>query len=153
MDIESQMKRFFTAILALLVITAASLQTSHVIADEVTDDTNLIIIDTAHATAVEAGGDTQIEFRVTNIGRRPLNLQAVQSDFATGSRIVVSDPFDGPFEVDDLSLLHDETLDLASSHIRVELLNLTQSIETGSTVEFELVFRQFITAGRAHVHQ
>ena len=48
------MNRIFLALMALSLIVSAA---SHGYADEVTDDTNLIIIDKAHVSAVETGGE------------------------------------------------------------------------------------------------
>lgn len=121
-------------------------------ADDVKNDNSFVSIEAAHVLATEAGGTSQLQFKITNNGRESVNLTSVRSSLAQDARITIFDPYQGRQVIEDLSVQRDETLDLASSHIRVELINLTKDIEPGSTIEFELVFRKFSATALAHVH-
>lgn len=122
------------------------------IADDVRNDNSFVSVEAAHVSATNAGGTALLQFKITNNGREPVNLRSVRSDFARTSRVTIFDPYEGRQVIEDLSVLRDETLDLASSHIRVELINLIKDIEPGSTIEFEMVFRRFSATAEAHVH-
>jgi copper(I)-binding protein len=122
------------------------------IADDIRNDNNFVSIEAAHVSATKAGGTAQLQFKITNQGNEPVNLRSVRSHLAQNSRVTIFDPYQGRQVINDLSVLRDETLDLSSSHIRVELINLSKDIEPGSTIEFELIFRRFSTTAEAHVH-
>ena len=122
------------------------------IADDVRNDNNFVSVEAAHVSASKAGGTAQLQFKITNNGNQPVNLKSVRSSLAQTSQVTIFDPYQGRQVIDDLSVLRDETLDLDTSHIRVELINLSKDIEPGSTIEFELVFRRFSTTAEAHVH-
>jgi copper(I)-binding protein len=122
------------------------------IADDVRNDNSFVSVEAAHVLATKAGGTAQLQFKITNNGNESVNLTSVRSNLTQVSRITIFDPYQGRQVIDDLSVQRDETLDLASSHIRVELINLTKDIKPGSTIVFELVFRKFSATAEAHVH-
>ncbi len=122
------------------------------IADDVRNENGFVSVEAAHVLATKTGGTAQLQFKVSNLGDDPVNLVSVRSTVAPVSRMTIFDPYQGRQAVDDLSVRRDETLDLDTSHIRVELINLNKDIRPGSTIEFELVFRQFSATAEAHVH-
>lgn len=122
------------------------------IADDVRNDNNFVSVEAAHVSAAKAGGTAQLQFKITNHSNEPVNLRSVRSKLAQLSRVTIFDPYQGRQVIDDLSVRRDETLNLDSSHIRVDLINLAKDMEPGSTMEFELVFRRFSTTAEAHVH-
>ena len=122
------------------------------IADDVRNDNSFVSVEAAHVSAAKAGGTAQLQFKITNHGSDPVNLSSVRSKLTELSRVTIFDPYQGRQVIDDLSVRRDETLNLDSSHIRVELINLSKDIEPGSTIEFELMFRRFSTIAEAHVH-
>jgi len=97
------------------------------IADDVRNDNNFVSVEAAHVSATKAGGTAQLQFKITNHSNEPVNLSSVRSRLAQLSRVTIFDPYQGRQVIDDLSVRRDETLNLDSSHIRVELLNPLRS--------------------------
>ncbi|NNJ74237.1 MAG: copper chaperone PCu(A)C [Anderseniella sp.] len=136
----------------LVCIFFSTISLPQAIADDVRNDDHTVSVEAANVPATKAGGTARLQFKIINHGNEPVNLRSVRSDLAKGTRMTIFDPFLGRRAIDDLSVLRDETLDLDTSHIRVELVSLTEDMEPGTTIEFELVFRRFSTTAEAHVH-
>ncbi len=136
----------------LIYVCLMSINSFVASADDIGNDNSFVSVEAAYVSATKIGGTAQLQFRITNNGNTSVNLTSVRSHLAQRSRITILDPYSGRQEISDLSVQRDETLDLASSHIRVELINLNADIESGSTIEFELVFRRFSATADAHVH-
>ena len=136
----------------LVCIFFSTISLSPAIADDVKNDDYAVSVEAANVPATKVGGTAQLQFKIINHGNESVNLRSVRSDLAQVTRMTISDPFLGRQAIDDLSVLRDETLDLDTSHIKVELINLKEDIKPGTTIEFELVFRRFSTTAEAHVH-
>lgn len=134
----------------LVLFFAISTHTA-AMADETSEQKTGILVEEAHITVSEDPSIAGLEFSITNMGSSDVTLISLSSMltdrieifiYEGGNRTVISD----------LAILQEETLDLASSHIKVELVGVKQKLQPGSTFEFNLHFRDFQTTAIAHVH-
>lgn len=134
---------FIVLIFSLIPITGA---------DETSEQTTGIIVEGAHATIHKERLSAGLEFSVTNMGPRDVTLLGLSSDLAESIEVYFFE--DGKRSIiSDLTILQEETLDLASSHIKIELIGIKRKLSSGSTFEFILNFRDFKTTAVAHVHE
>lgn len=134
-----------------LLIFGISIEQS--IADRTTERTDDVLIEQASATRAKVGETAFLRFQVSNYTSDTIRLIGVRSPVTRQANLIIVMPDVGAQVVNSLSILEEETLNVASSHIRVELKNVTSRIEAGSDVEFELIFENFITTATAHVHK
>jgi len=141
--------RLFSALFGALVLVSVSVVG---IADESAEHIDGLIVEDATISTAKRGGTVYLRFKITNDSGKPVTLHSIKSPVSRDARIVVVDPIYGPQRTNDLSILRDETLNLASSHIRVELRNTNRSIKPDALVPFELIFRRSSMHAEAHAH-
>lgn len=135
-----------------LLATALAITVVQAAADETTEQTEGIIVEDAVVTPARRGETAYLYFKVTNIGVERAMLLSVQPEIPSVAQIILTAPEKEPQVITQLLILREETLDFASSHIRVELKDIQTPIEAGSTLKFDLVFRRFTTSASAHAH-
>jgi copper(I)-binding protein len=141
---------FLVGITIFLLVSAAS--GGRALSDELTETVGGILVEDAVITPVKAGGTAHLQFKVTNFGSNSVNLRAVRSNVARVGRMTMLQPDSKPEIVSSFLILSEETLNLSTSHVRVELRDVKQAIEKGSSVEFDLIFRKFKMSASAHAH-
>jgi len=79
-------------------------------------------------------------------------LIGIRSKKAESGALMIQ-PVGGPAQAADQYLVKsEETLDLATSHIWMELRGMHTPLTAGEAVEFDLIFRNGVSTGVAHVH-
>jgi len=121
-------------------------------ADETTEQIPDIIVEQAVMTPATAGGTSQLRFKITNLSSNSVKLIAVRACASKNVRILMDVHDNGHEHVSGLLIRPEETLSFSSSHIRVELANLTRDIKLGTKVEFHLEFQGFSADAVADVH-
>jgi len=141
--------RLFSILFGALVLGSVSVAGN---ADESTEHIDGLVVENATISTAGRGGTVYLRFKITNDSRTPVTLHSIRSPMSSDIQIVIIDPSYGPRRISDLSILREETLNLASSHIRVELRNTNRSIEPDTLVPFELIFRRSSMHAEAHAH-
>lgn len=121
-------------------------------ADQTKEILDGVAVEDAVATAAPSGGVSEVRFRLDNASGRTLRLRGVKSKLAGSAALVMRMPETGPTDVESLTVLDQETLDLRSSHIWIELRDLTLPLDANDVVGFELVFDKGVVHAVAHVH-
>lgn len=120
--------------------------------DETVEILDGVLVEGAVMSAAEAGGASELRFRLDNASGRTLTLTGAGSPLAESGALVMRMPEDGPTEIDGLTVLDQEVLDLLSSHVWIELRGLEQAVQPGDTVDVELLFDTGAVGAIAHVH-
>lgn len=141
--------KLFSALAGTLILVSASVPA---IADESAEHIDGIFVEDAIISTAKKGETAYLRLKITNDSGSPVTLHSIRSTVSNDTRFVVVDPIYGPYRTNDLSILRDETLNLASSHIRVELKNTNRSIAPDTIVPFELIFRRSSMLAQAHAH-
>ncbi len=121
-------------------------------ADIISEERDGVYVEDAFITASKKGGTATLKFKITNFGLRSISLQGIKSKMSETGKIVINVPESGPEPIKNLLILEEETLNLASSHLKGEFYNLTDDLVAGTDMEFTLVFTDFTTTAIAHVH-
>lgn len=147
---SSLLPKLFSALVGTLMLASVSVPG---ITDESAEHIDGIIVEDAIISTTNRGETAYLSLKITNDSGSPVTLHSIKSPVSSDTRLVVVDPIYGPQQTNDLSILRDETLNLASSHIRVELQNTNRSIVPDTIVPFELIFRRSSMLAQAHAHQ
>lgn len=139
------------AFLAHAVFGLALLMAPIAMADATGEPISGLVIEDAVVSVAPKGGTAVLEFRIENLSSRHVTLLDIRSKLA-GKVVMRVGKGAGAEESTALAIRQDETLDLRSSHIRVELRDLVRSIASGETVRFELVFATGTAIAEAHAH-
>ena len=122
-----------------------------VTADETGEPISGLIIEDAVVSVAPKGGTATLGFRIENLSSGSVSLIGVRS-MRAGKVVMRVGTGDVTEELTALAIHQDETLDLRSSHIRIELRNLVRPIKTGEMVRSELVFNTGTAIAEAHAH-
>ena len=125
---------------------------SIVSADEISEHIDGIYVEDATITPAKKGKTATLRFRMTNFRRKHVTLIGLRALFAKTGKMVMLIPEKGPENVSSLTILSEEVLDFATSHLKGELHDVESDLVLGSNIEFELVFTDFTTTATAHVH-
>lgn len=120
--------------------------------DESSEPISGLYIEDAIATPARAGETALVGFRIDNFSGRSVRFLGVRSERSESAAIMLRSRRSGAQEAETLFLRHDETLDLLTSHMWIELRNVTDEIKTGDTVAFELIFGTGTVQAQAHAH-
>lgn len=121
-------------------------------ADETAEPISGLLIEDAVVTPAPVGRTAMLGFRIDNFSGRSVTLIGARSPRA-GSGVLMIGSHGGKAEVATaVSIRQDESLDLRSSHIWIELRDIRQAIEPGDMVPFELIFATGTVAVQAHAH-
>ena len=134
----------------VLLVLSAALSLAN--ADETSERATNVVIEEATIAPSNMGSAAPLKFRISNLGRNRLTLKGAQAKVAERVRLSMNLSGNGFEEVTELYLLPDETLDLRSSHIKVELVGLKRDLKAGEQIEFILDFGDFKTSAVADVH-
>ena len=121
-------------------------------ADESSEPISGIYIEDAVATPAAAGETAIIGFRIDNFSGRNVLLMGVSSENAETALMMMRGGGAGTHIATGVSVFQDETLDLRTSHMWVELRGLKSAIEDGDLVPFELLFARGGVYVQAHAH-
>lgn len=121
-------------------------------ADESSEPITGLYIEDAVATPANAGETAIIGFRIDNFSARNVSLMGVSSQIADSASIMMRGGGVGTHIATAASVMQDETLDLRTSHMWVELRGLKTEIREGDLVPFELVFAHGRVGAQAHAH-
>ena len=135
---------------AFLMISALGQGTTR--ADESSEPITGLYIEDAVATPADAGETAIIGFRIDNFSGRNASLMGVSSQTADSASIMMRGGGVGTHVTTAVSVMQDETLDLRTSHMWVELRGLKSEIREGDLVPFELVFARGRVIAQAHAH-
>ena len=136
-------------VFALLLKVAVTPST----ADESFEPLSGVTVYDAVVDSAPTGATSRLQMKIENLSSEDITLIGVRSSIAaSGALVVVGGP--EPDAETSLVLLirQEETLDLQSSHIRLELRGLKSPLTKGDSAPFELVFRRGVALGMAHVH-
>ena len=139
--------KLFSVLFGVLVLVSVSVAG---IAHESAEHIDGLIVEDATISTAKRGGTVSLRFQITNDSGMLVTLRSIASPVSSDIRIVVVDPSYGHQRTNNLSILRDETLNLASSHIHVELRNTSRTIEPDTLVPFELIFRRSSMHAEAH---
>ena len=136
-----------TIFLAVLVSTTVSF------ADETTEDVDGILVENAQIIRIQSDENrAQLKFSVSNFGTNDVTLVGLSSEVAGGIEMYFFSSDGTKQMVTDLTVLQEETLNLASSHIKIDLVDVKRELNPGMKVEFKLNFRGFHSLAMADVH-
>lgn len=121
-------------------------------ADESSEPITGIYVEDAVATPANAGETAIIGFRIDNFSARNVSLMGVSSQIADSASIMMRGGGVGTQVTTAVSVMQDETLDLRTSHMWVELRGIKSEIREGDLVPFELVFARGRVSAQAHAH-
>ncbi len=143
---------FFRSIRILALAMIFAVLATFAAADEASETSDGLHIEEAVVTRAQVGESARLRFKISNYGTRKVRLNSVRSDVAQDARLIMTLPGGLSKAVSGLPILQEETLNLATSHVQVELKELKQALLAGSTFEFEAVFQDFTLRAFAHVH-
>lgn len=141
--------RFFRYAALLLVGVFMSLPT---LADTSSEPFWAVTVEDAEASAAGIGETARIRMKIDNFSGRTVTLSGVSSDRASAGALVLYFPGEGARDVAQLSILHDEVLDLSTSHIRAELRGLVSPLAPGEIMEFEIILDGVEIPVTVHIH-
>lgn len=136
--------------LLVAVLSGSGQGTAH--ADESSEPNPGIYIEDAVATPAAAGETSIIGFRIDNFSGRSVNLMGVSSENATSALILIRGHGARTHIASGVSVMQEETLDLRTSHMWVELRGLKSAVMEGDLVPFELIFARGQVSAQAHAH-
>lgn len=139
----------YVLILSLILFTSISTPSN---SDETSEYLDGILVEEATLTLLPKTNRAQLHFTVTNYGRTNVTLKNITSPAATKVSMFFLTPKRKKQLVTDLTILVEETLDLNSSHIIVELSGLNKTLIPGEKIEFSLIFNEFQTSAIADIH-
>lgn len=136
-----------TILVAVLVLTGASF------ADETTEAVDGILVENAQIVRIPSDENrAQLKFSVSNLGANDVTLIGLSSGIAEGVEMYFFSSDGTRQTATDLTILQEETLNLASSHIKIDLVDVKRELAPGMKVEFRLNFRGFDSEAFADVH-
>lgn len=123
------------------------------LADVTSEPLSGVTIEDAFATIAGQDETSQVRFRISNSGVDDIALIGISSDVSESGAFVIDDPLSGDRDIEMLTVLREEELDLTTSHIRGELRGATKPFVEGEFVAFNLVFRSGTVSAEAHIHR
>ena len=121
-------------------------------ADVTSEPLSGVTIEDATATPAGLGETSRVRFRLSNSGVDDIVLIGISSDLSNTGALMMNDPLIGDREINLLTVLREEELDLTTSHIRGELRTLSKPLVVGDFVAFDLIFRSGTVSAEADVH-
>jgi copper(I)-binding protein len=113
---------------------------------------NEIQVENAYATSGPVGGSTEVRFRLVNESGTTVVLLGVSSRIAENSRLIARIGASDTTELQSISVLAGEVLDLTTSHLWYELFPLRNKLETGDVFDLELDLVNARVMTDVHVH-
>ncbi len=113
--------------------------------------TSSATIDDVHLTSALVGKDSELRFKLRNESGTPLVLLAAGSPLARSSRLLARVSTSEWVEIDSITIPADSTLDLGSSHLRIVLEDVKETLRIDATVPISLRFVRGALNVDAHV--
>lgn len=111
-----------------------------------------VTIEDTTATPAPVGGSTRVKFQIDNFTGRAISISGIESAAAQSGTLSVAVTPNNVRRVDSFSVLHDEELDLATTHVRAELSGLRAALKEGDILDFTLIIQGRSVPAVAHVH-
>lgn len=105
-----------------------------------TDFSYQVAVDHALLRPAKAGDNALLKLRIQNRGTNIVHLLRVESPVTRGSRIIFDDGRRRSGSLDSVAIRPGEELDLASSHMWIELIDLMEPLIDGQHVPLRIVF-------------
>ncbi len=105
-----------------------------------TDASFAVDVDHALLEPAKTGNTAIVKLRIHNNMTQPIRLLAVETPVAEGSRMMIAAGAGRALPLDSLSVLPDESLNFATSHMWIELFGLKRSLTAGMHVPLRLLF-------------
>ncbi len=143
---------FSNVIIILASIALIFFLNSTASADEATETYDGIIVEQAFVQTNQGIPNSQLRLKISNLTSSDLTLTAISTEWFEEVKIMVRMPGKGLVEANTLSILQEETLELDTSHLVIELSNLKRAIKNGDKIEFELFFANQTVPVFADIH-
>ncbi len=143
--LESLFFYLIVAIAMAYLITRSQAHESTVFADN-------IVVENAAVQIAETGERHQLHFDIINLSADNIILHKVRTNAAKAAELKMNLPGQGYTLVSSIPILREETLDLDTTHIKVELIGAAHELYPGTEIEFKLVFQNFVKTAFADVH-
>jgi copper(I)-binding protein len=112
---------------------------------------DVTIIDAAVQSAPQ-GGNSEVRFRLVNESAESLTIIGVDSGLVSGSKILARTGHGQMVDLGSISVPAEETLNLHSSHLKIELTNVKRELQTDDVISLNLVLMRGTIPFKAHVH-
>lgn len=140
----------FVLMVSTAHLASVGISTAH--ADEAFELLNGANVTSATATPAPKGGTSRIALRLENYSSADIYLLGIRSKMADSGVLMIQSAGMPAQTAKQYLVRAEETLDLATSHIWLELRGLRMPLTVGKEIRFDLIFRNGITPGLAHVH-
>lgn len=121
-------------------------------ADAIPDRYGAVTVTDAMVGAASSGKNTILRLRLVNESSETLTVMGVASEQISGARILAATSHGVPEDLGSISILAEETLDLHSAHLKIELIGLKQHFHRGQVIPLTLTLLRGDIPINAHVH-
>ncbi len=139
--------------LALLVSFIAMVISPVVRADAAPDAYYGVTITNVAVQSASSGQNSELRFHIVNDSAASMTIIGVESGLLTGARILAQTGHGEPVDLGSISVAGEETLDLNSSHLKIELTGLKRDFKTDQIIPLSLVLVRGTIPIKAHVHE
>ncbi|MBT5108660.1 MAG: copper chaperone PCu(A)C [Rhodospirillaceae bacterium] len=137
---------------AFLVSLIAMLMAPVARADTAPDAYDGVTITSVAVQSASSGQNSELRFHIVNDSAAPMTIIGVESELLTGARILAQTGHGEPVDLGSISVPGEETLDLNSSHLKIELTGLKRDFKTDEIIPLSLVLVRGTIPIKAHVH-
>jgi len=141
----------FSSIVAL-VMFVTMLAITQTYADELSESYDGIVVEGAYVQTDDKVPVSILKLKISNFSSNNLTLIGVEAEKFTNARLLMNDFKNGIIQIESLSILQEETLNLDTSHIWIELSGLKRAIQAGEKIEFDLLFAAGKVRANADIH-
>ena len=140
-------KKILPLFMALTLITTNAARS-----DETSEHHDGVLVENAMMVISADGNAAELRLSVSNIGTDDVTLVNLATEIAEKIEIYYLSPSGQKTVVTDFTILQEETLELPSSHLHIDIVGLKRPLEPGAKEEFKLIFRDFEATAVADVH-
>lgn len=137
---------FLAGTLMMILVTTQSY------ADEISESYDGILVEDAYVQTDFREPIAVLKLKISNFSSSDTTLLGVKTKNFSNARLLMNGSDQEVVEVDSLTILQEETLNLDTSHIWVELSGLRQAIKIGEKIEFDLLFSTGEVSASADIH-
>ncbi|CAH1387966.1 hypothetical protein [Candidatus Nitrotoga sp. M5] len=141
----------FRIMFILVYLITALGSASMVLSDDLVADFQSAQITEAHLLLDEDANSGVLSFRITNNSSGNLTILGVTDTGHMQSKIIVRLDDTNYAELGSITLLREENLDLTTTHIFIQLSNITEPIKADQKIDLKLVFTNGEMPISAHV--
>ena len=139
-------------IMGLFSVALIAFNINYAVADEETETYGGIIIENARVETDSKKPKAFLKMKISNLSQSGITLVGIRTENFNQAKILMEQPWKSSIRVDSLTILEEETLDLDTSHIRVELSGLNRAVKAGDIIQFELLFNNQVISAAADIH-